>query len=183
MMDIPVCNTPRLLMRGSSPSDLDAVFQMVQDRETLRFLPRKDPWERTIVQSWLESQHTHWSAHAFGWWLLETRRDARVIGWCGLRRLQETGEVELLYLLEKTHWGRGLATEAARAAVEFAFTRTDLTELVGLVDVEHEASQRVLEKVGMLYSGSCSFFGMRLKKYSLMKANLLQAGRSTCSLR
>jgi len=182
MTEIPVCHTPRLVLRGYEPQDLEAVFRMVQDEETLRFLPHKEPWEHARVQTWLESQRVHWDEYGFGWWLLEARVDARVLGWCGLRRLQETGEVELLYLLEKTHWGHGLATEAARAAVEFAFTQTDLKEIVGLVDVGHGASQRVLEKAGMAYAGNFSYFGMHLKKYCLRAERFLETGGSTCAL-
>ncbi len=60
-------------------------------------------------------------------------------------------EVEVAYLIDKSYWGRGLATEAARAITDYGFGTLELTRLVSLIDEENRASQRVAEKVGRTF--------------------------------
>jgi len=167
MDTIPEQGTQRLIMRGEKPEDFGCFHRMLQNREVLRFLTRTDPWPEHVVEYWLASQAAHWQAHRFGWWILEEKEAGDVLGWYGLRRLQETGEVELLYLLRREDWGKGFATEAAEASVAYALEFTSLTSLVGLVHPENHASVRILEKVGMAHIGESHYFGMRLLKYRL----------------
>lgn len=76
------------------------------------------------------------------------------IGWCGLDHVKRTRPYpELFYLLKRRHWGQGLATEAARAVVTYAFEELGLTAVRGSTDAENLASQRVMEKIGMRATG------------------------------
>jgi RimJ/RimL family protein N-acetyltransferase len=97
-------------------------------------------------------------AHArrFGMWAIELRATGELIGRCGFYpyagegRLGEPPEPELAFLLAREHWGRGLASEAARAALDALFRRRERPpRAIALVRPEHAASRRVLEKVGM----------------------------------
>ncbi len=71
------------------------------------------------------------------------------IGFAGLKYLEELGEVDVAFRLIRTHWGLGLATEAALASVRFGFADVDLKRIIGLVMPENIASVRVLEKTGL----------------------------------
>jgi ribosomal-protein-alanine N-acetyltransferase len=64
-------------------------------------------------------------------------------------------------------WGRGLATEAAQAAVQFAFETAGLTRLIGFVIPENVASRRVLERVGFVYECDMHYWGVDLVRYGL----------------
>jgi ribosomal-protein-alanine N-acetyltransferase len=75
--------------------------------------------------------------------------DGELIGYCGLLHLGVTGRVELLYALLPGCWGRGLATEAARACLRFALEETGLERVVAGADPPNAASLRVIEKLGM----------------------------------
>jgi RimJ/RimL family protein N-acetyltransferase len=63
------------------------------------------------------------------------------------------GEIEIGYILKRSAWGKGYATEATDRLLKFAFEETPLEELVATTDPENTASQRVLEKCGLLYEG------------------------------
>ncbi len=85
------------------------------------------------------------------------------IGWCGLDHLDTTKlDPALFYLLKANYWGKGLATEAARALLAYAFGPMNLTSLHGGAAPENIASKRVMEKIGMQYlgtddEGGCAF--------------------------
>jgi RimJ/RimL family protein N-acetyltransferase len=91
-------------------------------------------------------------ARGFGMWAVECRETGQLIGRCGFYPWVPDGgapEPELAYLLARTHWGRGLASEAARAALDALFESQDPARIVALVRPEHAASRRVLAKLGM----------------------------------
>lgn len=75
-----------------------------------------------------------------------------LIGFCGLRYIGETRDVELLYGIHPRLWGRGFATEAARAILQWAFRETTLPRVFAGADLPNAASFRVMEKLGMRFS-------------------------------
>ncbi|MBN2461907.1 MAG: GNAT family N-acetyltransferase [Candidatus Cloacimonetes bacterium] len=76
------------------------------------------------------------------------------IGWCGLDHLdQRKVNPVLFYLIKMRYWGKGLATEAAKAVVDYAFNKLDLAGIDGAASYENIASKRVMEKIGMRYQG------------------------------
>jgi [ribosomal protein S5]-alanine N-acetyltransferase len=75
------------------------------------------------------------------------------------KQLDGMREVEVAYGIAPAYWGRGLATEAARAVKEYAFRRFDFRRLVSIVDQENVASQRVAEKNGMRVERQIEFDG------------------------
>ena len=76
------------------------------------------------------------------------------IGWCGLDHREKTREYPVLfYLLKSSYWGKGLATEAARALLDYAFRVLELNRIDSGAEFENVASKRVMEKIGMRYLG------------------------------
>lgn len=76
------------------------------------------------------------------------------IGWCGLDHTNiKDADPALFYLLKANYWGKGLATEAARALLDFTFTQLELTSIHGGAAFDNPASKRVMEKLGMKYVG------------------------------
>jgi ribosomal-protein-alanine N-acetyltransferase len=71
------------------------------------------------------------------------------VGFVGFRPFFDPPELQLIYALAPLHWGRGLATEAARAAVDFAFTELALSEVGAATDTPNEASIALLTRLGM----------------------------------
>jgi RimJ/RimL family protein N-acetyltransferase len=81
--------------------------------------------------------------------------------------LEDGPEIEVGYHLAQFAWGKGFATEAARATIEHGFRVLDLDQLVSVVFPENFASQRVLEKSGMTYRGMRQTFGFELMYYTI----------------
>ena len=88
-----------------------------------------------------------------------------MLGWNGLQYLPDTEEVEVGYLLSRRHWGQGLATEGAQAALRFGVETLRLGSIVGIVHPENIASQRVLAKAGLTFINEADYFGMHVCRY------------------
>jgi len=91
----------------------------------------------------------HWDRHGYGLWIFRDRTGA-FAGRGGIRHvtIEEIEEIEVAYALMPDFWGRGLATEMARALLGIAFGQLGLSNLIGFTLVENRGSRRVLEKLG-----------------------------------
>jgi [ribosomal protein S5]-alanine N-acetyltransferase len=76
--------------------------------------------------------------------------DGTFIGRAGISYWAPTGELELGYALRRPCWGSGIATEAGRAVAAWTFANLEVDHIIGFTDLENAASQRVLEKIGMV---------------------------------
>ena len=103
--------------------------------------------------------------HGFGRGVCILKSTGEQIGFAGLKYLEELGEVDVAYRLMPTHWGQGLATEAALASVRYGFTDLGLKRIIGLVMPENIASVRVLEKTGLRYAETVTFWENQFSKY------------------
>lgn len=144
--------------------------------EVLRYFPNPDPPARDQVERLIQFQLSHWRQHGYGWWAVCAADSANplqnppLIGWAGLQYLPETDEIEVGYLFGRDYWGRGLATEAARTSVQFGFEELGIKTIVGIVHPENIASQRVLEKAGLVYVEPAHYFGMDVYRYLVTRS-------------
>lgn len=92
----------------------------------------------------------HWQRYEFGMWVVEDRVTGEFAGECGLRWLEDRSDVELSYGLYPQFRGRGLATEAANAALDFGVGVLGLERIIALSRGDNATSHRVLEKIGMV---------------------------------
>jgi ribosomal-protein-alanine N-acetyltransferase len=156
-----------LTLRPLRPDDADALHCAMHGRDVMRYFPNAQPPSRRRVSAIIAHQLEHWRDHGYGWWAVEMRDTGAFAGWCGLQFLAETGEIEVAYMLGREFWGRGLATEAALAAIEFGFDELRLDEIVALVHPENTRSRRVIEKLGMAFIAEAVYFGMTVRRYVL----------------
>jgi ribosomal-protein-alanine N-acetyltransferase len=146
----PALETARLALRPLSGSELDAVHRISNDPLVRRYLWDDQPVSKAAVEGVISRSLKTFAAEGFGLFGVRLRDgDGELIGYCGLLHLGVTGRVELLYALLPGWWGRGLATEAARACLRFAFEELGLERVVAGADPPNTASLRVLEKLGM----------------------------------
>jgi ribosomal-protein-alanine N-acetyltransferase len=141
--------TRRLIVRDVAASDADPLAAIWADPAVTRHLggPRDPERVRSAVLAAAADPP------ALDQWTVE--QDGRVVGSCGLLRKCVGGrdEVELVYVLARDAWGRGLATEAAAAVRDHASTELGLDRLVALIEPAHAASRRVAEKLGFRLEG------------------------------
>ena len=146
-----VIETDRLILRPLTMSDLDALAALYADPEVRRYFPdgvRTHEETRGELQ-WIID--VYYGKYGYGLWATILKDTGDFIGRCGLLPWEIDGrtEVEVAYLLDKRHWRRGLATEAAAAIVDFAFATLPVERLICMVDPENAASRGVAVKVGM----------------------------------
>jgi [ribosomal protein S5]-alanine N-acetyltransferase len=137
----------RVVLRPVQTSDIDTLHQHWNHRAVRRYLWDDRPLARKTVEAIVTQSEQDFRRAGYGLWLMEY--DETPIGCCGLRLDDQQDLVELLYSVDAAYWGQGLATEAARTVVVFAFETLGLEQLVASVDEPNIASIRVLEKVGM----------------------------------
>ncbi len=128
---MPTVATCRLTLRAMTADDTDPLHRVMGDREVMRYCPRTDPSSRERAAVLISGQLEHWNKHGYGWGPLDDPETREHVGWCGLRHLPKTYEVEVAYLLGEAHWGPGLATEPAYASVRFGFAEVSLETHTG----------------------------------------------------
>lgn len=148
-----ILSTDRLLLRRLLPGDLQALHALYRDPEIRRYFP---DGTRTLAQTRDELTHFlngHPQHPELGLWATIERSSGAFLGRCGLLPWVIDGmpEVELAFLIDKTRWGEGLATEAAQGIVAHARDQLGLTRLVCLIMPGNAASVRVAAKVGMRF--------------------------------
>ncbi len=161
--------TPRLLLRPLVPGDLDRLTEIWTDPEVSRLLLTR-PRSRAGVEEKLGAMIEH--GRQFGMWAVALRATGELIGRCGFYPyaggLSDAPEPELAFLLARAHWGVGLASEAARAALDALFRRRARpARAIALVRPEHAASRRVLHKLGMREQGLVVVNGAEAALYAI----------------
>ncbi len=167
-----VLETDRLLFRPLVLDDLDDLAAIQADPEVMRFFP-SGPRSREQTQADLERCIQLQHEHGFSLWATIDRESGELIGRCGLlpQVLQDHREVEIAYLLARSHWGRGLATEAARAIRDHGFDSLGLERLVSIIHRDNSASRRVAENAGLRPERMIQFMNHRCWLYAVEKTN------------
>jgi ribosomal-protein-alanine N-acetyltransferase len=152
--------TPRLVLRPFEPADAGAALAVYGDPEVMRHVGEGLPADAERVAATLRAYAEHQATRGFSFWAVVERTTGELVGDAGLYVSGAHGdEVELGYTLARRVWGRGYATEAARAWVDAAFAVHGLDVLVAVADLENPASSRVLEKAGLRRAGVRQAYG------------------------
>jgi RimJ/RimL family protein N-acetyltransferase len=146
-MDVPTLTTERLTLRGWRPDDLEAYAEITADPEVMRFMD--GPLDRAGAWREIALFVGHWELRGYGLWVVERREDGALLGRIGLWEPEGWPGLEVGWLLGRAAWGRGYATEAARASVEYAWSELGAEQLISIIDPENAASIRVAERLGM----------------------------------
>jgi ribosomal-protein-alanine N-acetyltransferase len=148
-----VLQTRRITLRHLEPQDLNALHALYRDPVIRRYYP---DGTRTLEET---SEEIEWFRHGhpefpeLGLWAAVERSSRDFLGRCGLLPWEIEGrhEVELAYLIDKSRWGEGLATEAATAIVDHAGNVLGLSRLICLIIPGNSASVRVAQKSGLSF--------------------------------
>lgn len=147
---LPALDTPRLLIRGRTLDDLEACLSMDRDPEVTRFV--KGPWNDPIEhRRFLEFRITRPYPPGLGYWSIRERAAPEVfLGWVMLIPDHGVGpDIEIGWRLVRTAWGKGIASEAARALATHALDTVKLPRVIADIDPENKASRAVAERIGM----------------------------------
>src|SRR5208283_1448124 len=84
-----------------------------------------------------------------GFWAIHVTDGSPMVGFCGFRFMDDGPEIELLYGLKGRHWGKGFATEASLAAIEYLWRSTEFQQVFARTDPPNESSLQVMLRLGM----------------------------------
>lgn len=164
---IPSLTTPHLSLRPLLPADAPTLHRIYQMDGVLEYFPDPSPPPLEKVEGFITGQENHWAAHGYGNWGILPLGDLEIIGWAGLQYLPELDETEVGFLLSPQHWGKGYATEAALASLQFGFEALDLDHIIALVHSANFASRRVIQKCRMAYTDTVHLWGIDLMRHRL----------------
>lgn len=151
-MDI---DTARAHLRPVTAVDIDDLVHLDRDPEVMRFVSGGAPTPRAVIEDWVVPRaQAERRLYGTGTWVITDPADSAFLGWISLRapRHSSRTEVELSYRLRRNVWGRGLATEAAAALMDFAFEHLETERVFASTMARNLPSRRVMEKIGMSLS-------------------------------
>ncbi|MGW4896139.1 GNAT family N-acetyltransferase [Kitasatospora sp. NPDC004240] len=149
--------TERLVLRRftASEEDVDQLVELDADPEVTRYLSGGRPTPReTVAGEILPLYLDHYERYGtLGWWAAEERDGGAFLGWFEFRPPDHAAprEIELGYRLRRAAWGRGLATEGARALIDRGFAELGVERVCAYTMAVNLGSRRVMEKAGLAY--------------------------------
>jgi RimJ/RimL family protein N-acetyltransferase len=162
----PPLLTERLELRRFAAGDLEPLLAVFGDAAVMRYVgEERRPLDRAGVAALMTAAGAHWSEYGYGLLAIVERETGRLIGEAGLQVLEAGPDVEIGYTLARAAWGRGYATEAARAVLRWGFARLRLHRIHAVSDPANHASLRVLDKLGMTRRGVRECYGAAMTEY------------------
>ena len=148
-----VATTDRLNLRTWEATDLDEFIRATNTPAVMRWLG--GVWPREEHEAAFERIQSYQRDHGHTFWLVEDRATGELLGFCGLKRVNSpgagdlTGTPEVGWRLRESAWGKGIAKEAAIAALDLAFARFEYSEVVAITVEGNRASQGLMRRLGM----------------------------------
>lgn len=163
--------TQRLTLRPIEPDDAGTFIAFYGNPEVMA-IRKFGVLDAQAARAKLRDMLAHWETFGFGMWAVMHDATGEFAGECGLRWLEDGSEVELSYGLLAPFRGRGLATEASRAALAYGADVLELERIVALSRGDNSASHRVLEKLGMSLEWRRSSQPPGLVKYAVARPEI-----------
>jgi len=157
-LGIPTLETERLRLRSFRKSDIDDYAALNADPEVMPYLGG-ETWDRGRSWRHLAFLLGHWQLGGSGMWAVEQKETGAFLGMVGFADPEGWPGFELAWTLVRRWWGHGYATEAARAALAYAFTALNKSRVISLIHPENLASIRVAERLGESLQGRTEMRG------------------------
>ncbi len=141
--------TKKLGLRKLELSDREDLFEILSDRDTMKYYPR--PYTIHETEHWISRSLKNYKDYGFGLWALIIKKGNCFIGQCGISRQLIDGDSvpEIGYQINKKYWNKGFASEASKKCLEYGFFHLGLQEIFIHTYVKNIPSIRVAEKLGM----------------------------------
>jgi ribosomal-protein-alanine N-acetyltransferase len=167
-----VLKTERMVLRQMGIADVDDLMDIFSDPVSMRYYPGTK--SRQEAEDWVRWTLGSYRDHGFGQWVAILKDSGEFAGQCGLtvQEVEGKDEVEIGYLFLRKFWGRGLATEAAKAARDHGFYTLGYKRLISLIDPGNLASRRVAEKIGLTLEKEVWKWGKRICLYAIREGGV-----------
>jgi RimJ/RimL family protein N-acetyltransferase len=158
--------TDRLILAPWHSSDWREFRPIATDVEVMRYITGGVPWTDDQIQNFVHRQMSLYTERGFCRWKLIEASTGDLIGFCGPGMWREAPDPEIGWWLAPHCWGQGLATEAARAALQDAFERVRLERVISVAMPDNVASIGIMKKLGLQFDAEFESEGVRLVRYS-----------------
>ncbi|MCC2545425.1 GNAT family N-acetyltransferase [Hymenobacter sp. BT175] len=164
--------TERLLLRELLPTDAPGMFELDSDPEVHRYLGNQPVTTIEQSEALIAFVRQQYIDNGMGRWAVVEKQTGEFIGWAGLKLVEgptngRTGYPDLGYRFIRRAWGRGYATEAARASLQYGFDVLRLPAIYAIADVQNQGSNHVLRKVGLRFIEEFDLGGVPHNWYEL----------------
>jgi len=185
--DVPHLETRRLILRAWRRDDAAAYMRIVADEEVMRHIGTG--WRYRVKRlaaaalarlSDVEARRAiarmrrHWRTRGFGEWAVEDKATGTLLGQVGFVHhadwRADRSRVEVGWMLTRSAWGRGFASEAATAALAHGFDTLALERIVSITRPENVRSERVMQRIGLAPVGRTRWKGGAVIWYALDRA-------------
>lgn len=166
-----ILETERTYLRRFVLEDAIHFYELNKDPEVIRYTGDPPFDNPAKARSFIEG-YTCYEIDGFGRWAVILKASNEFIGFCGLRKLEETEEIDIGFRFFRKYWGKGYATETAKACLEYGFKELGLERIIGRAAHENKASIAVLKKIGMSYSHDGDCHGQHAEIYTLTSKGL-----------
>ncbi|MBR4224397.1 MAG: GNAT family N-acetyltransferase [Oscillospiraceae bacterium] len=148
-MDGCIIETERLMLREYTLNDLDALYEIMSDPETMQHYPA--PFDMDRTRGWISWNLDNYKRYGFGLWAVTLKGTGTFIGDCGITIQDIDGDMlpEIGYHIHKAHQRQGYAKEAARAVRDWVFGNTDYDVIYSYMKYTNIASQATAMANGM----------------------------------
>jgi RimJ/RimL family protein N-acetyltransferase len=141
--------TPRLLLRLPQASDAQPLLEIHEHPDVTKYVVTSaTPGGITGAWRSIAMMLGHWQMRGYGQWTVVDKSTGEIVGRVGLWNPEGWPGIELGWITRRSRWGEGLATEAARASLAWAWAHTEADHIISLIDYDNVASIRVAEKIG-----------------------------------
>lgn len=152
----PILETNRLILRELNIDDAKNFYELNLNPNVVKYTGDKAFANVAEAQIFLNN-YKDYEINGFGRWAVIDKSNGEFLGWCGLKYVQELNETDIGFRFFEKHWGKGFATESAKACLEFGFEKLKLKSIVGRAMAKNIASIKVLEKLGLKYEREFDF--------------------------
>jgi RimJ/RimL family protein N-acetyltransferase len=144
-----IIETERLLLRELNQIDTKDFFELNSNPEVMKYTG-DIPFETLEEAAMFLDRYSDYERNGLGRWAVISKANQAFLGWCGLKR-HDSGMVDIGFRFFQHEWGKGYATESAKATLEFGFNSLNIKEVIGRASQDNVASIRVLEKIKMQF--------------------------------
>ena len=164
ILTIPL-ETERLILDKWQGPDWRELRPIATDVEVMRYITGGVPWTDEQIQAFVNRQVKLYSERNFCRWKVLRKPERKAIGFCGVGFWRDAPDPEIGWWIARKSWGQGLATEAARIALQHAFEHTGFDRIISVAQPPNTASIRIMEKLGLTRDCEFENEGVRLVRY------------------
>ncbi|WP_417799884.1 GNAT family N-acetyltransferase [Tenacibaculum sp.] len=158
-----IIESDRLLLRELDISDSEDFYNLNSDPEVLQYTGDNSFSSISDAELFLKN-YNDYKINGFGRWAVISKESNDFLGWCGLK-LNDEKLIDLGFRFFKSQWGKGYATESAKASLDYGFNNLKIDEIIGRASIDNKASVRVLEKLKMNFWKNDSCKGIENSVY------------------